>query len=697
MTGNTTSMQKTAGVSFEQKLGQMADGVIRDRFPAIIPYRVGFELLDKNEQETRAFGVYAAILNKLWLYIPVFFIEGKLEGVDMMFVKNTEMFVPSKDNWINVFREQGVEVFGTLEADQHQLDDTFVGPNKALVEEGVFTYATKTAQLQEGLISEETLRSMIRVPPKVSLDLMQKLAELGESGYLVLGRTMMRNPEFANAMFTFYQPADIADIGNAVALSVQKRAAEDTGSSKKGVTFITQMDDPAARNLEDRERKVLFDTGIFAQDDREEFSRVFNKEVTTGEYTNPTETGVYRLLMADGSSEVCLVVTNSARAGDDRAASSERVFVISDKAPSEYFKVGRNELFGQRLDTLKDLKECTIFGKEATKSTISEFATTDRSRDLLLLLGARAKVECSSLYETPEDGSLQLRCDGENVMPLFGNLDESLSVEGKTLFIPKGTRFFAKGSQGSRRQFGDLKAVERLVFKSAGLQPVSVCASGSLVDIMDNAGGHVSLTMKEAMECLTLDHGIFAGQAQSMIKEARRAVRGKKAFLIKHAAAYGELDGSTVRSSTAPRQEQTRIEEHKASIDAELPAAAVQKAVSAAEKGQKDVFDTTVLSSLIHVADISELRRDYVAGMIRNMNEIGRMRFILHWHRDTFEERYGDEDLFGMKQTLKQLFEQLGDVILFFQKKQVFSPDLSENMTTDLARDVGTSKAEAEG
>ena len=68
--------------SFEQKFGQMVDAQINERLPSLVDFRIGFQCMDKNEDETHAVGVAAFVLNNIWLYIPVFFIEGDLRGFD---------------------------------------------------------------------------------------------------------------------------------------------------------------------------------------------------------------------------------------------------------------------------------------------------------------------------------------------------------------------------------------------------------------------------------------------------------------------------------------------------------------------------------------------------------------------------------------------------------------------------------------
>ena len=120
-----------------------------------------------------------------------------------------------------------------------------------------------------------------------------------------------------------------------------------------------------------------------------------------------------------------------------------------------------------------------------------------------------------------------------------------------------------------------------------------------------------------------------------------------------------------------------------------MPGEAVQRAMSAANAGIKEVFDVSVISGLVDQADTSELRKDYLTDMIRGMDKVGRMMFLFYWHNDEFEERYGREDIKKLEDTLKNVFESSGDLVLFLKEKTTYSPDSAEPLFGQLSEDVG--------
>ena len=89
-----------ATVSFESKFAQLADVHLAERVPSLQPYKIGFQIIDKTEDDTRAVGITAFVMDDLWMYVPVFFIEGKLKGSELLYLKQRDTFVPAMDNWI---------------------------------------------------------------------------------------------------------------------------------------------------------------------------------------------------------------------------------------------------------------------------------------------------------------------------------------------------------------------------------------------------------------------------------------------------------------------------------------------------------------------------------------------------------------------------------------------------------------------
>ena len=103
---------------FEQAFSSLAYAYLRDKAPRLLDNMVGFQLVDRNEDNTKAMGIFGFQLDKQWLYAPVFFLNGDLKGHELLYMKNNDAFVPMKENWINYIMSRKPHVLGESSADQ---------------------------------------------------------------------------------------------------------------------------------------------------------------------------------------------------------------------------------------------------------------------------------------------------------------------------------------------------------------------------------------------------------------------------------------------------------------------------------------------------------------------------------------------------------------------------------------------------
>lgn len=107
---------------FEQAFASLAYSYIKDKSPRLLDYIVGFQLVDRNNDNTKAMGVFGFKVGDMWLYAPVFFLNGDLKGHELLYIKNQDMFVPMKENWVNYLIARKPHVLGEgTEQDTFQL------------------------------------------------------------------------------------------------------------------------------------------------------------------------------------------------------------------------------------------------------------------------------------------------------------------------------------------------------------------------------------------------------------------------------------------------------------------------------------------------------------------------------------------------------------------------------------------------
>jgi hypothetical protein len=97
----------------------------------------------------------------------------------------------------------------------------------------------------------------------------------------------------------------------------------------------------------------------------------------------------------------------------------------------------------------------------------------------------------------------------------------------------------------------------------------------------------------------------------------------------------------------------------------------------AAQTGQKEVFDTAMLGSLLKVLRQDNMVDRYMGDLMKGMDRLGRILFLYYWHGEAFEDRYGKQDMPELEDGLRNAFEGIGDIVLVLKRKAI-SPHMSD-------------------
>jgi hypothetical protein len=100
----------------------------------------------------------------------------------------------------------------------------------------------------------------------------------------------------------------------------------------------------------------------------------------------------------------------------------------------------------------------------------------------------------------------------------------------------------------------------------------------------------------------------------------------------------------------------------------------VQVAQQAASQGQKEVFDTSMISGMLKSVRQDSLVERHLAPLVEALDSLGRLLMNFYWHQEEFEDRYGKSDLPELEDSLRNAFESLGDITLFLKEKTIESP-----------------------
>lgn len=357
ITGNPDEMQAPESADtqrYEQDLSSMAYQFVKDRAPALLPYMLGFEVVDRNEDGSKAVGIYGYKIDDDFYYIPIFFINNQIRGVDMILNKRTNSFIPLTENWINYIIDKHAVTLG--ETAQKDVEHTFEQPdleflrapkNQPTMKSASATnendplakpWSLKTAwhMLQKraeflankdplvGEMFNGVLRAVKGVPFKkqASADGIREYIELvgGPEAQVSLYKTF-KNVKFANAALTLYKDLSAFDVKDASHAYVHEQKYLKKLAAAPKVRVVTAADlnelkdvednssAPASTDSRENAAQQILGHGFTIEDkrpDEEHADIIDDPKVVEFEtsFCSPTEVGMYSFMMNDGKARM---------------------------------------------------------------------------------------------------------------------------------------------------------------------------------------------------------------------------------------------------------------------------------------------------------------------------------------------------------------------------------------------------------
>lgn len=118
------AMTETDDVDIEKTFSDIASGFVANKVGDLMKdqHRIGFEVVKKNEDNTRMLGVFAFKVDKELLFAPVFFLSGEIKG-PILYRCDTKQFIPANKEWASYLIES-IETAEGRGVDRSKLGDT---------------------------------------------------------------------------------------------------------------------------------------------------------------------------------------------------------------------------------------------------------------------------------------------------------------------------------------------------------------------------------------------------------------------------------------------------------------------------------------------------------------------------------------------------------------------------------------------
>ena len=338
----------------EQDFAKLAFMFVADRAQGLMPYILGFEVVEHEPDGSKAVGVFGFKVAKDYYYVPAFFINNQVKGIDMIFSKRSNMFMPLTEGWVdNITERDAIELGDPVDARIPRRDfeqpnfDVIRNPQAGLAfsskaaeagydefEEGKTLYksawdamcSTTAEMLKKDPSLQEAVAGFVgRIHGKElskkaeAGDLTRWLSEVGgPAAVSSLFDALESNVKFANAALTVHP--------NIEGLYVHRFRPTALGCSQKKQAELSIREDVDGSTSDANRQRVLVD-GFYIDDKRDPqpLSKAYDFDYGAV-FGTPDGQGKYDVLMSDGTSQPCWVL----RAIADQENTDPRDVVITE-------------------------------------------------------------------------------------------------------------------------------------------------------------------------------------------------------------------------------------------------------------------------------------------------------------------------------------------------------------------------------
>lgn len=759
--------------SFEQAFASLAHAYLRERAPTLLDYELGFQLLDRSDDNKYAAGVFAFRVGERMLFAPVFFIKGELKGHELLYLRDQDLFIPLKENWLNDLLSKKPRTMGhgrprdvaNMGARQPDFSRLVISPGKYANDRSLDQHpvARKYASYVRpflpvyGHLSSASLSDAVQdlsAHCRERLNLEHFLKQASLPALQVAVDIFRRKPLLAKAFDQWHGLETLQTaIKSAKARMESKSLLDDpyaavnknrcvTGSlldhvktAEDGqpdylrkvviVTMSSQLEG-FPDDLTESEKEKLQEDQVLIKDDRDDDEVSIAVDVeTTKRLTNPTETGIYHILTSEGEFRRCLVVTGPHGPSGSRPIVT---VVALDGDSRDWTNAEAKDVWSVGPEEASVLSDCEGWAKWF--DGLPEGSISENMADMVMLVGPDRSATCPAriYHEIGSDGETtrydaHFSCGCDN-LPYsrglaryhggrsygFDQYDpyrdgERLHVNAKRglkihsaagdVFVPSGFKVLKLGDSchGSLR-LGRLFDASLNIAKNSW--PMKLACHGSRYSI----NGGPEMDEVSSLVSLVRQHGLREAAGRQLLQRAKTAARYNKSTSCRIKYANPHMAQNSSYGVPAPMPEsmdynplgfrnQTMT---SVSQDYEIPELSAQNndpsiynvnpefdrepynvegVQKAMETGQKEVFDVSMIGTMLKAVRDDTMIDRYVPDIIKGMDRVARVLLMLYAHQDQFAKRFGQHDIPELEDSLRNTFEAVGDVVLYLKRRSI--------------------------
>lgn len=339
----------------EQNLAEIAVSQVSEKNPNLLSYYLGFDLIDKNEDGTRAAGIMGFKIGGQLVYIPVFFLNGKIKGMEVMYLKNSDTFVANNEQWVNYIASQNPSDIGEPAPQDTQNVQGEMNNSLRIFSRPPASANSKAASMEVYELSVDDFIDSGIALSEPNKDFVDFLKSAGYETSFNFAKLATEHPKLIELVSKFY---DLDDIKTAMEEAKSSKVKEPEEVKREKTLELVKaddiLDDPSAfPNLSKDKKEKVMSKGYAINDNRSEDEK---SDVYVGDYkqefSQVTDTGYYEMLNSFGdlAKVVVFAKVNQLGSSDNRSTSGYEAQLVMDPKSKKmvwakepvYFKNGKS-------------------------------------------------------------------------------------------------------------------------------------------------------------------------------------------------------------------------------------------------------------------------------------------------------------------------------------------------------------------
>lgn len=685
----------TPDSDFEQSFFQLAYEKLQEKLYNLLPYLVGFEIVNKSDDNTKALGVFGFKSNNgQVIYVPAFFVNGTVKGIDILYSKNNEQFYPLNEDFAELF----------LKDDATGIGDASNESEKQIMQQ----------------MQAIDVRDLIR-PPRTGKVSYASVMDFVEEGDNMVKKAFMelfqKNDTFMESVLRFYP---IEKVAKAV---VAKKAPNE--SKQMPATKVVFPD--SCSDCDEKTKEKVMSKGYAIIDNRSDDKKSkFGLVKYPETFSNPTDSGFYSYLTTNGSLNHGIIFVKPLRlnmhiANDDAIildigkgnsglayrAQIKDIHTRGKHVVKDYDKV--HSMFTELAEAEPSFTEAYILVNERLVATqpfhiLSNEKSEDGIRKVMIEPYDFHQVLGTSTSGRELKGNFYDKPDKIRRIELIltKRPGDTLEYKDGQIFIPKGFKLLHLNlrSFGSEGRPGGLAALNGALAENKTF-PMAVKSNGSEYFVNVGTAKRKYKNAVSTKIALVTEFGLDEKTAEELVDAVPSMGKREGYVKLAYTGDYtpyppdqqpypNELGQPTYDgvgySEIAPMDQQYQGDPTQIGlgtmpdISGQGPEQALGQAAQLAQAGQKQIFDTHSIATLAKYVSPASKVQGYMPDFISALDKLGRMLFLVYWETDKFEEMYGRGELPELVELLTNVFKNLGDLVIFLKRK---SPEISINMEKD--------------